>query len=179
MVGDLQRLQDISQELSVAIEWPSVLPEKSIDYLAEVCPLAAVTSDFQGNIFVSTCSDLFTYVLDSLSLGMSQSQISGSLTSQPVCSASSTSGLSQRSQSFDQLDDPAIYYSEIPYTSQTVGQPVSPLTVSSMPPPPHLLFTILPLHHPHPQCTSHHNHHYTKMRCMCIRSSHHHHHQQQ
>ncbi|XP_065916034.1 uncharacterized protein [Dysidea avara] len=163
MVGDLQRLQDISQELSVAIEWPSVLPEKSIDYLAEVCPLAAVTSDFQ----------------DSLSLGMSQSQISGSLTSQPVCSASSTSGLSQRSQSFDQLDDPAIYYSEIPYTSQTVGQPVSPLTVSSMPPPPHLLFTILPLHHPHPQCTSHHNHHYTKMRCMCIRSSHHHHHQQQ
>ncbi|XP_065916035.1 uncharacterized protein [Dysidea avara] len=36
MVGDLQRLQDISQELSVAIEWPSVLPEKSIDYLAEI-----------------------------------------------------------------------------------------------------------------------------------------------
>ena len=53
MVGDLQRLQDISQELSVAIERPSVLPEKSIDYLAEACPLAAVTSDFQGNIFVS------------------------------------------------------------------------------------------------------------------------------
>ncbi|XP_065916053.1 uncharacterized protein [Dysidea avara] len=122
MVGDLQRLQDISQELSVAIERPSVLPEKSIDYLAEACPLAAVTSDFQ----------------DSLSLGMSRSQISGSLTPQPVRSASSTSGLSRRSQSFDHIDDPANFYSEIPYTLQTTGQPVSPLTVSSTPPPPPL-----------------------------------------
>ena len=79
---------------------------------------------------------MFTCVLDSLSLGISRSQISGSLTPQPVRSASSTSGLSRRSQSFDQLDDPAIYYSEIPYTSQTTGQPVSPLTVSTTPPPP-------------------------------------------
>ena len=66
---------------------------------------------------------------------MSRSQISGSLTPQPVHSASSTSGLSRRSQSFDQLDDPAIYYSEIPYASQITGQPVSPLTVSTTPPP--------------------------------------------
>ena len=49
MVGDLQRLQDISQELSHAIERPSVLPEKSMDYLAEMCPLATATSDFQGS----------------------------------------------------------------------------------------------------------------------------------
>ena len=52
MVGDLQRLQDISHELSVAIERPSVLPEKSVEYLAEICPLAALTSDFQGSIIV-------------------------------------------------------------------------------------------------------------------------------
>lgn len=50
-------------------------------------------------------------------------------------SASSTSGLSRRSQSFDQLDDPALYYSEIPHTSQQ-SQLMSPLAVSTTPPPP-------------------------------------------
>jgi len=74
--------------------------------------------------------------LDSLSVGLSRSQISGSLTPQPVRSASATSGLSRRSQSFDQLDDPAMYYSEIPYSSHITGQSVSPLTVSTTPPPP-------------------------------------------
>ena len=41
MIGDIQRLQDISQELSVTIHQPTVLPEKTIEYIAEMCPLAS------------------------------------------------------------------------------------------------------------------------------------------
>jgi len=61
MVGDLQRLQDISQELSHAIERPSVLPEKSMDYLAEVCPLATATG-VQGSYIPSLCLYMFSFV---------------------------------------------------------------------------------------------------------------------
>lgn len=51
MIGDLQRLQDISQELSITTHHSQVLPEKTIDYIAEMCPLASSHSqlnDFQG-----------------------------------------------------------------------------------------------------------------------------------
>lgn len=52
MVGDLQRLQDISQELAVTIHQPNVLPERTVDYIAEVCPLATQSqqplNNFQG-----------------------------------------------------------------------------------------------------------------------------------
>lgn len=50
MIGDLQRLQDISQELSVTIQQPTVLPERTTDYIKEMCPLASQSkmNDIQG-----------------------------------------------------------------------------------------------------------------------------------
>ena len=40
MIGDLQRLQDISQELSVTTTKSNMLPEKTIEFIVEMCPLA-------------------------------------------------------------------------------------------------------------------------------------------
>ena len=50
MIGDLQRLTDISQELSVTTLQSSVLPEKTVEYIAEMCPLASQgqTIDLKG-----------------------------------------------------------------------------------------------------------------------------------
>ena len=52
MIGDIQRLQDISQDISVTITQSNILPEKSIEYIAEMCPLASQrnVNDFQGVI---------------------------------------------------------------------------------------------------------------------------------
>lgn len=50
MIGDLQRLQDISQELSATTQQPTVLPERTTDYIKEMCPLASQSkmNDIQG-----------------------------------------------------------------------------------------------------------------------------------
>lgn len=60
MIGDLQRLQDISQELSVTITHSNVLPEKTVEFITEMCPLATKgqSNDFQG---IYIC--YFMYVL--------------------------------------------------------------------------------------------------------------------
>jgi len=86
---------------------------------------------------------LVFFLLDSISLGMMDSQRRGSVTPQPQRAASASSGLSQRSQSFDRLDDPLIY-SEIPSFSNSYSESplvsnssiVSPLVHNSTPPPP-------------------------------------------
>ena len=54
MIGDLQRLQDISQDISVTITQSNILPEKSIEFIAEMCPLASQgnVNDFQGAIYL-------------------------------------------------------------------------------------------------------------------------------
>ena len=54
MIGDLERLQVISQELSVTIQQPTTLPEKTLDYITEMCPLSshAKMNDFQGTFGV-------------------------------------------------------------------------------------------------------------------------------
>lgn len=91
MIGDLQRLQDISQELSVTIQQPNVLPEKSIEYITEMCPLASKVhlNDIQGVCvvygFITACYLCLVFSLDSLSVsyGTPDSQRRGSYTPQP------------------------------------------------------------------------------------------------
>ena len=148
MIGDLQRLQDISQELSVTITQSNVLPEKTIEYIAEMCPLASKgqLNDFQGvfryDIYCSCMLPCF--LLESLSISYDSSSRRGSYTPQPQ--RASSSGLSRRSQSFDQLDDTSLYteiphfnnsgHSVSPLTSSYSAVPPAPLTHNSTPPPP-------------------------------------------
>ena len=137
MTGDLQRLQDISQELSVTITQSNVLPEKTVEFIAEMCPLASKgqPNDFQGIWKVISCTHTcmvsFLLLLESLSVSYNSSR-RGSYTPQPQ--RASSSGLSRRSQSFDQLDDTSMY-TEIPHFSNS-GHTVSPLTSSYSAVPP-------------------------------------------
>ena len=80
-----------------------------------------------------------------MSLGMPDSQRRGSYTPQPQRATSAASGLSRRSQSFDQLDDPSIYteippyignHSTSPLTTSYSAVPPAPLLHNSTPPPP-------------------------------------------
>ena len=151
MIGDFQRFQDISQELSVSINQPSALPERTTEYIAEMCPLASsqqvYVDEFQGvDVIITACYLITLFVLlDSLSLGVVDSQRRGSYTPQPQ---RAITGVSRRSQSFEQLDDPTIY-SEIP--SFTSGHSISPLTnsyssqmVSNPTPPPPIGYNSAP-----------------------------------
>lgn len=80
---------------------------------------------------VRTCTTSFLFLLESLLTSYDSSR-RGSYTPQPQ--RASSSGLSRRSQSFDQLDDTTLY-TEIPHFSNS-GLTVSPLTSSYSAVPP-------------------------------------------
>lgn len=98
------------------------------------------------DVIISNCMlDCFLFLLDSLSLGPIDAPRRGSCTPQPQRAMSASLSLSQRSQSFDRLNDPAIY-SEIPSSSNSyLASPLAsgnssvmspPLVHNSTPPPP-------------------------------------------